>query len=118
MLLNLIRKDAILERFQLDRLAFRPYFEDARDHFAVVVPDPRDIDGRRSLGFIKYDKKLNRVTLANACMQLPVEALELGFTTKTGQDHLAGSHGEGLKLAAVALSRDGYSLQVVASQCA
>ncbi|KAJ5240491.1 uncharacterized protein N7469_002082 [Penicillium citrinum] len=101
-------KDAILERFQLDRHAFRPYFEDACDHYAVMVPDPTDMEGRRFLGFIKHDKKSSQVTLANAGMQLPVEALELGFTTKSGQDHLAGSHGEGLKLAAVALSRDGY----------
>ncbi|KAJ5569145.1 hypothetical protein N7450_011631 [Penicillium hetheringtonii] len=50
-------KDAILERFQLDRLAFRPYFEDADDHYAVMVPDPMDMEGRRFLGFIKYNKK-------------------------------------------------------------
>lgn len=110
-------KDAILERFQLDRLAFRPYFQDASDHYSVMVPDPGDTDGRRSLGFIKYDKKSKWVTLANAGTQLPIEALELGYTTKSGQDHLAGSHGEGLRLAALALSRDGYNLQVVTSQC-
>ncbi|KAJ5414930.1 hypothetical protein N7509_000028 [Penicillium cosmopolitanum] len=75
-------KDAILERFQIDRIAFRPYFVDACDHYAVLVPDPADPEGRRSLGFIKYDKKSSRVTLANACLQLPFEALELGFTTK------------------------------------
>jgi hypothetical protein len=97
------RKDAILERFQVHRMAFRPYFV--------------DIEARRSLGFIKYDKKSSRVTLANACMQLPAEALELSFSTKGGQEQLAGSHGDGLKLAAVVLSRDGYRLQVVASRC-
>ncbi|KAJ5379640.1 hypothetical protein N7509_012759 [Penicillium cosmopolitanum] len=88
-------KDAILERFQIDRIAFRPYFVDACDHYAVLVPDPVDPKGRRSLGFIKYDKKSSR----------------------GDQNQLAGSHGDGLKLAAVALSRDGYRLQVAASRC-
>ncbi|CAI7647755.1 unnamed protein product, partial [Penicillium manginii] len=110
-------KDAMLERFQVDRMAFRPYFVDACDHYVAMASDPADTEGRRSLGFIKYEKKSSRVTFANACIQFPVESLELGFTTKVGQNQLAGSHGDGLKLAAVVLSRDGYRLQVAASRC-
>jgi hypothetical protein len=69
------------------------------------------------MGLIKYDKKSSRVTLANTCKQLLFEAVELGFSTKRGQDQLAGSHGDELKLAAVVLSRHGYRLQMAASQC-
>jgi hypothetical protein len=52
-------------------------------------------------------KKTGRITIANACMQLPINALGMGFSTKHAHDHLVGRHGDGLKLAALAFSRDG-----------
>ncbi|KAJ5742665.1 uncharacterized protein N7511_011236 [Penicillium nucicola] len=111
-------KDAILERFQLKRLDFRPFLEDKKDHFSIIVPTSSDENGNsRALGFIKYEKKTGQVTLTNACMQLPVESLVMGFTSKNDLDQLAGSHGEGLKLAALVLSRKGYRVSVAASQC-
>jgi hypothetical protein len=62
-------------------------------------------------------KKTGRVTIANACTQLPVDALGMGFTTKDAHHHLVGHHGEGLKLAALILSLDGYQVSIAASGC-
>ncbi|KAJ6004667.1 hypothetical protein N7540_013036 [Penicillium herquei] len=73
-------------------------------------------EAKRALGFIKYDKKCGRVTLTNANAQLPIEALEVGWSTKTGQTGVGGS-GEGLKLAALTLSRDGLRVRIAASRC-
>jgi hypothetical protein len=44
-------------------------------------------------------------------MQLPINTLAIGFSTKDvydAHDHLLGHHGEGLKLVALVLSRDFY----------
>ncbi|KAJ6020067.1 hypothetical protein N7522_000142 [Penicillium canescens] len=111
-------KDAILGRFQLNRLDFKPFYEDKKDYFSITVPTTSNDNGdRRALGYIKYEKKTGRVTLTNSCMQLPVESLVMGFTSKDEQDQLAGSHGDGLKLAALIMSRDGYKMTVAASHC-
>lgn len=117
-LLRQSRKDAIVQRFHLDRLDFKPFFEDKRDCFSIIVPGVSVANGQRQvLGFIKYEKKIGRVTLANACMQLPVESLVMGLTSKDNQDHLAGSHGEGLKAAALVMHREGYKVTVAANHC-
>ncbi|KAJ5348624.1 uncharacterized protein N7506_001877 [Penicillium brevicompactum] len=109
-------KDAILERFQLNRLDFKPFFEDKKDHFSITVPTASNGNGnRRALGFIKYEKRTGRVILTNSCMQLPLESLVMGFTSKDDDEQLAGSHGEGLKLAALIMSRDGYKMSLAAS---
>lgn len=41
----------------------------------------------------------------------------MGFSTKDAHNHLVGRHGEGLKLAALVLSRDGYQVSIAASGC-
>ncbi|CEJ62732.1 hypothetical protein PMG11_11223 [Penicillium brasilianum] len=33
-------KDAIMERFNLDRQSFQPFVEDYSDHLSIIVPDP------------------------------------------------------------------------------
>jgi hypothetical protein len=50
-------------------------------------------------------------------MQLPINALGMGFSTKDVQHHLVGRHGEGLKLASLILSRDGCQVSIAASGC-
>ncbi|KAF2996556.1 hypothetical protein E8E15_000224 [Penicillium rubens] len=109
-------KDAILGRFQLNRQDFKPFFADKKDHFSIIVPATSNDNGnRRALGFIKYEKKTGRVILTNSCMQLPLESLVMGFTSKDDDEQLPGSHGEGLKLAALIMSRDGYKVSLAAS---
>jgi hypothetical protein len=113
-----------MERFNLDRQSFQPFLEDHGDHLSIVVPDqnladqPAERENRRALGFIQYEKKTGRITIANACMQLPINALAMGFSTEDvhdAHDHLVGHHGEGLKLVALVLSRDFYQVSIAAS---
>ena len=120
---DLRRKDAIMERFVLDRQRFQPFLENHSVHLSTIVPDqrlanrPADSERRRALGFIQYEKETGRVTIANECMQLPINALGIGFSTKDVHDHLVGRHGEGLKLAALGLSQEGYRMSIAASGC-
>ncbi|CEJ61859.1 hypothetical protein PMG11_10376 [Penicillium brasilianum] len=98
-------KDALMERFELDRQSFQPVLEDHSGGLSIIVPDrnladrPAESDDRRALGFIP---------IANACMRLPINALGMGFSTKDAHDRLVVCHGEGLKPAALVLSRDGF----------
>jgi hypothetical protein len=88
-------------------VSFLPFFDDHSDLLSIVVPDQRlanrlaESEGRRALGFIQYAKKTCRVTIANACTKLPINALGMGFTTKDAHDHLVGLQGDGLKVAAL-----------------
>jgi hypothetical protein len=97
--------------------------EDYSDHLSIIVPDqtladqPAERENRRALGFIQYEKKPGRITIANPCIQLPINALAMGFSTKDAHDHLVGCHGEGLKLAALVLSRNSYLVSFAASGC-
>ncbi|OQE88908.1 hypothetical protein PENNAL_c0015G05766 [Penicillium nalgiovense] len=95
-------EDAILKISQLSRLDIKPFFTDKKDHFSIIVPaTSNDKGSQRALGFIKYEKKTGRVILTNSCMQLPLESLVMGFTSKDDDAQLAGSYSEGLKLAAL-----------------
>jgi hypothetical protein len=121
------RKDAIIERFNLDRQSFQLFLEDLGGHLSIVVPvqnradQPGECENRRALGFIHYErKKTGRITIANACMQPPIDALTMGFSTKdahAAHNHLVGCRGEGLELAALILSRDRYNMSIAASGC-
>ncbi len=63
-------------------------------------------------GFIKYEKESGKVVLANSCVQLKPDILQLGQTSKQGESQLAGCHGEGLKLAAMVMSRENYRVSI------
>jgi hypothetical protein len=103
-----------MERFELDRQSFQPVLEDHSGGLSIIVPDrnladrPAESDYRRALGFIP---------IANACMRLPINALGMGFSTKDAHDRLVVCHGEGLKPAALVLSRDGFQVSIAASGC-
>lgn len=102
-----------MERFGLDRLEFQPIYEEKNDYISVIAPDRGD--SSRALGFIKYEKAEGRTIIANACAQLPPESLQFGHSSKRGNANLAGCHGEGLKLAALVMSRHEYSVKIDAS---
>lgn len=112
------RKDAILERFQLERRDFQPFYENKRDCISIIVRGPSGPHGcNQALGFIKYEKKAGRVILANSCASLRPDDLQLGQTSKEGSSCLAGCRGEGLKLAAMVMSRNGYKVHMAAGGC-
>ncbi|KAJ5219075.1 uncharacterized protein N7498_001174 [Penicillium cinerascens] len=111
-------KDAILERFQVERRDFQPCYENKRDCISIIVPDASGPHGRgQALGFIKYEKKAERVILANSCASLRPDDLQFRQTSKEGSHYLAGCRGEGLKLAAMVMSRNGYKVHIAAGGC-
>ena len=55
--------------------------------------------------------------LANSYASLRPDDLQLGQTSKEGSTRLAGCHGEGLKLAATVMSRNGYKVHIAAGGC-
>ncbi|CEJ61881.1 hypothetical protein PMG11_10397 [Penicillium brasilianum] len=110
-------RDAILARFSLSRLDFQPVYEDRGDCVAVVVPDPTRQDRQgRALGFIKYNKHDGCVTISNSCVEIGLNVLELGYSSKRLDSNAAGCHGEGLKLAALVMVRSGLNVDLFASR--
>ncbi|KAJ5938391.1 hypothetical protein N7466_001525 [Penicillium verhagenii] len=111
-------KDAILETFQLDRRDFKLSFQDDHDHFAIIGSSaPKGHAEPHARGFIKYEKKTGQVMLVNACARLPIECLVMGHTTRDRDNRLCGSHGDGLKLAALAMNRQQFQMSIAASHC-
>ncbi|KAL4889256.1 hypothetical protein BDV59DRAFT_119937 [Aspergillus ambiguus] len=103
-------KDAIIETYKLDLASFQPVYKEDGRQICVTVPKKQ---GRsEALGFIQYNKSSQKVTLANSCARIEPEALQFGQTTKRGKAQLAGCHGEGLKLAAMVMSREDYNVCV------
>jgi hypothetical protein len=93
-------------------------FHDDNVHFAIIASSaPNDHADPLARGFIKYEKNTGRVTLANACAQLPIESLVMGYTTRDRDNRLSGSHGDGLKLAALVMNRQQFQMSIAASHC-
>ena len=70
-----------MEHFELNRLDFQPYYEDKSGCVSIIVPDPKEPHQHRpALGYIKYDKKAGRVTLANSCAQIQPSGIVQGIT--------------------------------------
>lgn len=112
------RRDAILETFLLDRRDLKLSFQDDNDHFAIIGSSAWKYHADpHARGFIKYEKKTGRSTLANACARLPIEPLVMGYTTGDRDNRLSGSHGDALKLAALAMNRQRFKLSIAASHC-
>ncbi|KAL2783978.1 hypothetical protein BJX66DRAFT_109274 [Aspergillus keveii] len=103
-------KDAIIETFRLDPAAFRPVYKENETQVYVTVPKPRS--RTEALGFITYEKASGKLTLTNACARLTPDLLQLGQTSKQGKGQLAGCHGEGLKLAAMVMTREKYRVSI------
>jgi hypothetical protein len=80
--------------------------------FIAIHPDKGT-----EIGYIKFWKKKGIVELTNYNAWLSGKTLGTGSTSKIGKDHLAGHHGEGYKVAALALFREGYSVRIKASEC-
>lgn len=68
--------------------------------FLVNRTNPKQL-----LGYILFKRKQGSVELTNFRAQLTRHNLELGGSTKRGNNAMAGTHGEGLKVAALVLHR-------------
>jgi hypothetical protein len=69
------------------------------------------------LGFIRYSKAKGTLELTNFKAQLERKALDQGFTTKRDKKQLAGTHGEGFKVASLVMLRQGHQVRYEASKC-
>ncbi|KAH8691852.1 hypothetical protein BGW36DRAFT_303752, partial [Talaromyces proteolyticus] len=111
-------KDSILDTFSVNRHAFQPCYSEDEGFISITLQIPSgDTGEKQTLGFIRYEKESGTVTVANACAQLQPEALQLGNTSKQINSSLAGCHGEGLKIAAMVLSRKGHRFNIYSNNC-
>ncbi|KIX97808.1 uncharacterized protein Z520_06586 [Fonsecaea multimorphosa CBS 102226] len=107
-------KDAIIASFHLDPRSFRPVFKETRTEIHITIHRSAGQGGQASgelLGFIRFNRKAGSVELTNFQAQLQRNSLGLGKSSKQGQDEFAGCHGEGFKVAAVVLRREGHSVR-------
>lgn len=70
------------------------------------------LDRSELLGFIRFNEKNGSVELVNFQAELKRSYMTLGGSTKKGHEEFAGHHGEGLKLAAMVLRREGHSVRL------
>lgn len=108
-------KDAMIQTNGLDAENFRVNTSGFDLNKGVFEAEGRHPDTGKLLGFIHYEGKTGMLELANFGAELPLSSLILGYTTKRNHGKLAGGHGEGFKLAALALLRNGYAVHIEAS---
>ncbi|KAK4444027.1 hypothetical protein QBC34DRAFT_360992 [Podospora aff. communis PSN243] len=113
-------KDGMVASFSLnprDPQSFAPKWNETKDRIEITVRRGGSSDGQL-LGFIRLDKKSGRLELANFNARLELKHLDVGGTSKRGESgggKLAGTHGEGFKIAALVMRRNGYGVRISAS---
>jgi len=107
-----IRKDGLVDRFELDEKHLPVTIGDSEAGYTAKVHDARG----KLLGFVKYLTEEGTVELANFGVSLGPEVLDTGYTTKQQTRKLAGGHGEGLKMAALVMLREGYRFHIQSSE--
>lgn len=91
----------------------------SRDSISIVVKDseaewlatafrPQQTE---MIGFIKFSKSKGTLEIANFKAKLNRKALDLGVSSKRTQTNLAGTHGEGFKVASLVMARKGYQVR-------
>lgn len=119
-LLTLHRKDAIIASFDLNPRSFRPVIKETPTQIHITIHRDSDENEEQSsrelLGFIRFNRKAGTVELTNFQAGLERKNLLVGMSTKRGHDEFAGCHGEGFKLAAMVLRREGHSVRFGASE--
>ncbi|RAH66064.1 uncharacterized protein BO66DRAFT_332326 [Aspergillus aculeatinus CBS 121060] len=111
--------DGVLSSFHLGQREFKTEIKDTRSEIQIRVYKPNSTRSRAKdlLGYITYKERYGGVVFTNFEARLTARDLDIGGTTKRGDDNqaLAGRHGDGLKLAALVLCRNGFRVQIVAS---
>ncbi|KIW81369.1 hypothetical protein Z517_04394 [Fonsecaea pedrosoi CBS 271.37] len=109
-------KDGIIESFGVDPHSIKPIFvrnDDEEIHITVSDNTTASMASRRGrpLGYIRFQAKQGSLELTNFRAKLDRKHLDLGETSKRGKKALAGGHGEGFKLAALVMRRNGHSVR-------
>ncbi|KAB8227538.1 uncharacterized protein BDW43DRAFT_316712 [Aspergillus alliaceus] len=115
-------KDAILQAHPMSLVDFAPHVSATSESITIVVeeqvapaPGGARPPARRVLGFIRFNKAQGSAEFTNLGSSLDPQCLEMGHTTKKNDERLAGGHGEGLKIAALVLSRADHHVKISAS---
>jgi hypothetical protein len=85
------------------------------DNGGVYIAEARHPDTGELLGFVRYKEKDGMLELTNFKARLSRVTLDLGVTSKREKAHLAGTHGEGFKIAALVIVREGYQARLETS---
>jgi hypothetical protein len=99
---NLTRKDIIHE------------IESSDHHFIakVIRSGQQHPNGTPMLlGWVRFDSGTGMIEITNRNAQLGPSFIDIGGSTKKKSNALAGGYGEGAKIAALILTRDGYQVQ-------
>lgn len=116
------RKDAIVERFDLDRHTFQPFFEDHSDHLSIVVPDQSLAEGSnesegRQAGFHPVREE-DRSSSHRKCEHAtPHQRSRYGLHYQRHPRPSCGISRRESYLKALVLSRDGYQVSTAACGC-
>ncbi|EXJ87166.1 hypothetical protein A1O3_04125 [Capronia epimyces CBS 606.96] len=107
-------RDALVSTFNLDPRAFKPVLKETPGRIAITVHSDVQAGDRMAsnklLGYILFTKKTGVLEMTNFKARLVPSMLNLGGTDKGDNDNLAGCHGEGFKLAALVMCRNGHSV--------
>lgn len=114
------RRDGIIQSFKLYDGRFDVVREDQSTEdrtdilFKALNPDAGAANDQPCLGYIRFSGKASggSVEITNRNAVLQPKHLYFGETSKTGRSHMAGTHGEGLKMALLVLMRDGQNHRV------
>lgn len=63
------------------------------------------------IGFIRFQKQKGMLELTNFRAQLPRRAIDLGASSKRNTNMMAGTHGEGFKVASLVMVRKQYQVR-------
>ncbi|PYI36403.1 hypothetical protein BP00DRAFT_472717 [Aspergillus indologenus CBS 114.80] len=118
-------KDTILQIHpQISLMDFQPKHSITGDQskitYVVNCPASDSVAAGHSsvLGYIRFNIIHGRIEFATLGTTLHKDCLELGNSTKKGNNsRLAGGHGEGLKLAALVLSRQNHHIKISTNGC-
>ncbi|KAE9373627.1 hypothetical protein N431DRAFT_557673 [Stipitochalara longipes BDJ] len=107
-------EDAIRKTNNLGRKNFakEPHHDTSMLCFKAI-----HLDTGAERGYIRLLKERGVLELTNYDAWLPGNSLNIGSTSKSGNDDMAGSHGEGYKLAALILKDQGFDVNIKASEC-
>ncbi|OJJ32881.1 hypothetical protein ASPWEDRAFT_42920 [Aspergillus wentii DTO 134E9] len=110
-------KQAIIDTFDLKE-RFKATYEEDKTAIKIIVAAPDNTPRKPSyLGFIRFMKITGEVALVSASATLELNCFQLGTTPRNTGKNLAGSHGEGIELATMAMTGFGYEVRIQASNC-
>ena len=100
--------DGMMESHKVDRNQIKIKIKDSTSEWLAVATILTD---RKMIGYIRFSKNKGFVEISNFKAQLPRKALDMGVTTKANSDILAGTHGEGFKVASLVMVRKSHQVR-------